>query len=371
MSTINPTTDELRSVPAEPTDGKRCPQSRVKSSDYWMRSVSFVGLHRILGAVASVPDGLTASQINESVLRERLTPTQRGARPALSTLYHYRNTLLRLRALKRLGRRLKVNLDNPAVRKILSVPVPSKSVHRLDPVAREAFASLVLKNNECRLLFFDLFITLGDQPASADEFRKEGMSVDWWHKRLQGGTTEAVFCSKTTGRLVSCASPGSKNAIMYGLRYWARDELQLIDEYCAPSGSPVTMYPLSESLDSIPSRNSAASDMIEAILSCRTGSDWTEYSVYDLIVQYCEKRRRPRVVLFAVIDWLQKEWPYHVALVPTSPALATLNTTSQFRENLELRRFYRRRGGPYISHIRIHKDVRAAHDGGLPYGFYT
>ena len=264
----------MRSVAAEPTNGEKRAQSCVKRSDYWMRSVSFVGLHRILGAVASVSEGLTASQINESVLKERLTLTQRSTGPALSTLYHYRNTLLRLRALKRVGRRLKVNLANPDVREILSVPVPSNSVQRLDPVAREAFASLVLKNDECRLLFFDLFITLGDQPVSADEFRKEGMSVDWWHKRIHGGATEAVLCSRTTDRVVNCVSPTSRMPSCMGCALGA-GRIQLIDEYCAPSGSPVTMYPLSEPLDSLQSRNSAASDMIEAILSGSTGSDWT------------------------------------------------------------------------------------------------
>ena len=60
-----------------------------------MRSVSFAGLHRILNAVADAQDGLTASQINALVLNKGLTLTPSNPRPAPTTLYHYRNTLLR------------------------------------------------------------------------------------------------------------------------------------------------------------------------------------------------------------------------------------------------------------------------------------
>ena len=338
--------------------------SSLKSNDYWMRSVSFAGLHRILGAVAAAPEGLTASEINESVLKKGLRLTQTNSRPAPSTLYHYRNTLLRLHVLKRVGRRLQANLENSRVREILRLPLPSNRARSLDPVARERFAGLVLENNECRLLFFDLFISPGFKSISAADFRKVGVSVEWWNESCEGSTTEAVLCNKTTRRVVRCASPASKNAVLYGLRYWARDELQMIDEYTTPSGRHVTMFPLSELLDARASTDSAVIDMVQAVLSLCTASDWTELSVYELILQCCETRRKPKTLLFSAIDWLLQTWPYHVALVPTSPALATLNTTSHYRESLQLQRFYRGARGPHISHIRIHKAVNLSHHGG-------
>ena len=88
---------------------------------------------RILNAVADAPDGLTASEINALVLNKGLllelvkfrgkrvgvslkagggvpvvlleglgetTLTPSNPRPAPTTLYHYRNTLLRLQALR-------------------------------------------------------------------------------------------------------------------------------------------------------------------------------------------------------------------------------------------------------------------------------
>ena len=70
-----------------------------------------------------------------------------------------------------------------------------------------------------------------------------------------------------------------------------------------------------------------------------------------------KSRRQPRLVLFRAIEMLLNKWPHHTVLIPTSRALATLTATSPQRENLELRSYYKIPSGPYISHIRIHKDI--------------
>lgn len=44
-------------------------------SQYWMRAVSFAGLHRILSAVGDAPNGLKAKEINELVLEGGVTPS--------------------------------------------------------------------------------------------------------------------------------------------------------------------------------------------------------------------------------------------------------------------------------------------------------
>ena len=111
-SIIRAGTQRNRSVPQQ----QLCTVDHLRQGDYWMRSVSFAGLHRILSAVADAPDGLTASEINELVLNKGVTLTPNNPRPAPTTLYHYRNTLLRLQAITRTGRTLKANVSDPHVR---------------------------------------------------------------------------------------------------------------------------------------------------------------------------------------------------------------------------------------------------------------
>ena len=322
-----------------------------------MRSVSFAGLHRILNAVADAPNGLTASEINDLVLKKGVTLTRRNPRPAPTTLYHYRNTLLHLHALERAGRRLRANIDNPDVSELLRLPAPVDGDQSLNAAARERFTTLVLRNEQCRSLFFNLFMPSGTDCFSAAAFRNNSISVEWSHHH-SSGTTEVVFRNPTTGRTVHYTSPTSKAAIKYGLRYWARDELQLIDEYCPPGGASTTMFPLSRPPSSTAEYESSVMQTVQFMLSLRTSDEWTVFSIFDLIVRYCEPHRQPRTVLFDAIDWLLRKWPYHTALITTSPALATLTATSSQRENFELRRYYRHsNGGPYVSHIRVHEDV--------------
>ena len=325
-----------------------------------MRSVSFAGLHRLLSAIADIKRGLTAKEINNLVLNQKVTLTPGNPRPAPTTLYHYRNTLLRLQLLRRINGRLQANVSDPNVRALLHSSVPVNHEQSLSASARERFADLVLRNEQCRSLFFDLFMPRSTDGISASVFRNKGVSVKWWHENSPDDKNRVILQNKTTFRTASCVSPVSRNAVMYGLRYWARDELQLIDEFCAPSGATVIMFPVGPPPGSSETYEAAVKDTIRSILSLRASDEWAVFSIYELIVQCCEAKRRPRKVLFGAVDWLFEEWPHHVAAIPTSPTLATLDSRATSREEMALRRYYRRSRGPYISHIRVHKDVAAA-----------
>lgn len=325
-----------------------------------MRSVSFAGMHRLLSAIAEIKTGLTAKEINNLVLSQKITLTPGNPHPAPTTLYHYRNTLLRLQLLKRINGRLQANVADPTVRALLRSPVPSNHDQLLSASARERFADLVLRNEQCRSLFFDLFMPRKTDVLSASVFRQEGVSVKWWHVNSPDGKNQVILQNKTTFRTTSCVSHVSKNAVMYGLRYWARDELQLIDEFCAPSGGTIIMFPVGPLSVSSETYDAAVGDTIRSMLSLRVSDDWTVFSTHDLIVHCCEAKHRPIEVLFGALDWLLKEWPHHVGAIPTSPTLATLDARATSREEMALRRYYRRGRGPYISHIRVHKDVTIA-----------
>ena len=338
------------------TQPQRPGKNSLQQSDYWMRAIYFAGLHRILKAVADFPNGLKAGEINDLVLKNGISLTRRSSPPAPTTLYHYRNTLIRLRALKRDGRMLRVNDDDPDVCKLLCQPAPANGDQELSLSARDRFAALVLKNEQCRSLFFDLFMPLDTSSDSVSDFRQHGFPVKWTRER-SSRAKEIVFRNGTTGRTARYASPVSVTAILYGVRYWARDELGLIDEYCRRSDGSTVMFPLSWAGGSATGIDSAVLETVRFLLSLRTPGEWTLFSIFDLISRCCERRRQPISVLSGAIERLLQEWPHHIVLIPTSRALATLTATSSQREHLELRRYYKISSGPYISHIRIHKDV--------------
>ena len=329
----------------------------MQENEYWMRAVSFAGLHRLLKAVAGFPNGLRACEINKLVQENGIALHRRSSPPAPTTLYHYRNTLLHLRALRRDGRKLHINDDNPDVCRLLGQTAPANGDQSLRDVARDPFATLVLKNEQCRSLFFDLFMPLDANSDCVSSFRQTGVPVKWTRHR-SSQASEVILQNIKTSRTVRCESPVSVAAILYGVRYWARDELGLIDEYCQQADGGTLMFPVSRPCPSAKGINAPVRQTAYFLLSLRTPGEWTRLSVFDLITRCCVEQRQPISVLSDAIDWLLREWPHHTVPIPTSRALATLTATSPQRETLELRRYYKTSNGPYISHIRVHKDIK-------------
>lgn len=338
------------------THSERPDTRKQGTSDFWMRAVSFAGLYRMLRAVAEYPKGLRASQINTLIREKKISLTLHGSSPARATLYHYRNTLLRIQALRRDGPTLTANIDNPEVCELLRQSPLANEDRSLSGVAVERFAELVLRNKQCREHFFDLFKPPSAGIISVSDFRQRGIPAKWAREgapRLK----KAVLKNSQTGLTVSCDTPVKVTSILHGVRYWARDELKLIDEYSQQDDGATVMFPLANPILNDEDTSSVV-ETVHFLLSLRTAEEWTLFSILDLIMLCCEDRRLPIDTLFRSLDWLIGEWPNHIVLIPTSHSLATLTATSPQRERLALRRYYKAPNALYISHIRIHKDVK-------------
>ena len=331
-----------------PIAGQVCSMTRPQPSDNpWMRSISFATMLRILHIAAASPHGLTSREIDLKLL-ETLPATRRSMPPARTTLYHHRNTLLKLQALQRHGPTIQPNRSHPVVQRLLRQHILEDG--GLHETAQDQFAALVLNSPECRHLFFDLFLPRVDSEGlSVCDFRYSGLPVIWV-RQYDGGTTSVLLRNDVTGRTLLCESEVAIKAVLYGLRYWARDELALVDEYSRVDGTTI-MFPIA--------RPRSVRSMIHLILSLRhQAHEWTLFSVVELIERCCVRGRHPIVILFEALRWLSNEWHGHVTLIPTTFALATLASRSPGREQLELRRYFRRtHTDPYVSHLRVHRDI--------------
>ena len=333
------------------------PDSKLPQNECWMRAVRFSAVHRILKIAAGAPDGLTAGELNSQISDRQIALTRRHSPPAPTTFYHYRNTMIRLGLLKRVGRKLHVDRDNLDVAALLRERVISDG---LTDVARDRFSSLVLQNDQCRSLFFDLFMPDDKMDFSVSDFRRSGSPVEWERAEPTETGAKGVIFRKSRPDCTVCREGHSEiNSILYGVRYWARDELKLVDEYCRKAGWTTVMFPLSAPRHSDQDIWQTANRILSgrSKLSARSASEWTVLSILDLIVHCCVKQRQPVEALFEAISLLLREWPDHTVLIPTTRSLATLAADSSLKEELALRSYYKSPQGPYISHIRIHQDI--------------
>ena len=335
----------------------------VDSRRYWMRSLSFAKLHWMLCYVAEHPSGLRAKDINHAVVANGVLHGRTGdSPPSATTLYHYRTTLVRLKALRRAGMRLCANNVDPDVRILLQNPPNSHAV--LAHAAKTAFATLVFRNDDCRSLFFDIFMPSKTSSLSVSQFRADAAPVKYTLKSSDSSVT-LLMENKSTGRkqtIVSSrtgrGSPPVVQSIPYGIRYWARRELDLVDEYYRDTEGGIVMFALAELAGWTQKKTELRiQQMAEHILSLRTTEEWTDFSVYDLITKCCVTRRRPLQVLFGAIDLLVDRCSRYIVLIPTPRYLATMGAHSLHHEHMMLRSYYRYDNGPgpYISHLRIHK----------------
>ena len=317
--------------------------------------MSFAALHRVLKLVAEAPNGLRASDINRLVIEKEVILTRRDSPPSPTTLYRYRNTLLALNAIKRDKHIFRINTCESIVCDLLRQPIqPDESI--TDEV-REKFSALVFGNKSCKSLFFRIFMpSLDDRSFSVNDFKNKGTPVTWKFRR-SGNDVEVSFRNVETKETRRYTTHSSVKAVLYGLRYWARDELKLIDEYGLQREQTTIMYPLSkgENLSSL--YKDSALEIANFILSLRNKDEWTFFSVSDLILQCCIDHRQPISALHSAIDLLHRQSPDRVVLIPTTPSLVTLTAKSSQQERLHLRRYYRSINGLLISHIRIHQSL--------------
>ena len=341
-------------------DSPRAPRAGAEgrnesgSGDYWMRYVAFAGLHRLLCRINATTSGhLTAGEVDRLVRKHNIRLGHRARPPSRTTLYHYRNTLLRLGVIRRDESYHRINRENPHVRALLAIQPPSDHTRYLPDSAREHFSALVLQNPQCRSLFFDLFSSSLHSTPSVKRFRNSALPVHW----VRLSPSEISITNSTTGRTLRCASRASIAAIPYGIRYWARDELNLVDEYWCPTTNAAVMYPIHSPPSGQVAARSRLQKTIRLILSWRKDDDWTSFSISRLIARACREHRQPRSLLFQALDWLLAKWPHHTVPIATTRGLATLTASSPQQQELILRTYYRAAKGPYISHIRLHRAI--------------
>ena len=88
----------------------------------------------------------------------------------------------------------------------------------------------------------------------------------WERVRLSEGTKVVVLRAGKNGgreRELTLRSPSEIKSVLYGLRYWARDELKLVDEFFREDTGNI-LYPIS-----LADESDAIDEMIREILSQR------------------------------------------------------------------------------------------------------
>jgi hypothetical protein len=340
---------------------------------FWMRSVQFAGLHRILHRVAKFRDGIRVTDLNQLIAEERDYWTERGV-PSKTTLYHCRNTLLQLGALERVGQKLILAWLNPTVMALVGEPPVRVKGHILPPPVRDGFATLVLANQDCYNNFFRLFLPNLPKPT-LDDFRNHAGSVVWRtvndtkidrRERPDGGkrgpgrdSPPCELRSEMTGERITLAAEIQLRSILYGVRDWACKQLRMTDEFFDVRRNGSVIFPLRHN-DCDEGNAATVNTILEAQ---HDGSEWTTVPIRDLLTTICERDGHSVDSLFRGIRHFVRSNPGYVSLIPTIPNFMTITATSRKSADFQLRSALADSRGRFISHIRFYNAIREHRNG--------
>lgn len=339
--------------PPRPEAADSASEARSPSARYWMRGVSFATLHRALCTFARSQAPVRSRDLSAFVTAD--LERVRGDTPGATTIYRYRSTLCRLGLMSNQARLWRVEMADPLVRSLVELS-PGDGASLVWP-ARVPFADLVVRHPDCRALLFDLLAPDACGTLDFDTFLTRGDPVTWRHVR-RGDHHRLDVWNRRTGQSRCFEEKQAVLSLLYGLRYWVRDELGVVDEYAELGENAATMFAVDPvAPEDGPDWEARVLDAVRFVLGARRGPTWTTMELADLIRRYCIERRQPRRVLFAGLDWLCRRRAESVALVPTPVAVATLSASSASRDHLELGRYYRDVRGRFIGDVRIHADA--------------
>ncbi len=315
------------------------------TNSLWMRGVSFVALRNLIAIVAEHPEGLRVKEMTAIGRENHRLRTAEGKIPSATTLYHYRNTLLRLGILIKINKKYYLNLNNPDVQELIDVL--STTSKQLTVAEKKCFARFVIGNSDCRKNFFNLFLP-NKSSYSLEEFIEEGQRVSW--KRYNDPGSNGVLLQNIDTEEVNLwlKSGNEIQAILYGLRYWARNELNIIDELFLEDLGGV-MYPTYIE-SKIPDSN-----IIKTILNSLSTQEWTKISIRDFALRWGPHFHISLTTIFKTLSFLIRSYPEYIVTIPTSESFATITAGSPKSEAYQLRSYLQDSSGYYISHIRIHR----------------
>jgi hypothetical protein len=319
----------------------------TKKGEYlWIRSVSFVSLRELIYALSLINNAFRAKDITDIALNLPFVITQKGEKPSPTSMYHFRNTLLHLGVFTRNRQEYSINFDDPLVIDLISCLKPGSS--KLTRKERIAWGELILRADDCRKHFFDLFMPIMEYDLQA--FIEQGGVIAWQPVETPKERTIRLYNIYNPTQTTLLQSQDEIQGILYGIRYWARNELKIIDEFFLEDLGGV-MYPIEITTENKESQ-------IIAYFREEISNEeyqWHTFSIRDILFKLGPKLRLPVNVIHRTIIKLQNNYSEFIVFIPTSKSFATLTASSPVAEKYQLRGYFQDGKGRFISHIRIHK----------------
>ena len=331
----------------------------------WMRWVNFQALREILLLIEATPAKLRAADLARLATEERILVDRNGRPLGPSSHYHHRRTLERLGLVVKRDGRYSLDYELPEAN---ALTTDTAFGRELSIAEKEAFSNVILRNQDCRDVFFKYFVQSEAMIEDLNEFiaLAQPIEMNVIQRRIDSSprSPQGALRSADTKeylRQVSirprdkpdwCALPGTNaiQAIHFGLKSWCVDQLGFLDVMYRADGI-YTMYP--KRLDQLLPTHELASRMLDLL---GFEGEWTTVRVGDFALNVGIKQRISVEQAKSILTSWMNNYPDVVAGIPTSERFVA-GGLSKGQRGMALKSFLLGRGGAYVSHLRIHHSL--------------
>ncbi len=331
----------------------------------WMRWVNFRALRDILLLVKASSNQLRAKDLVRLASEENILTGRNGQSLGASTHYHHRRTLERLGLLIKQNGLYAINDQLPEAKTLTWRSSPGST---LADQEKEAFANVVLRNEDCRNAFFRHFVQTETVMEEFREFIDRAqpieMSVFQGHTGSHRSSLQATSGSEdsflgqkhvairafNTNEWSVLSGTNAVQAIHFGLRAWSVDQLSFLDGIYR-TGGVYCLYP--KQIAQPLANDELASRMVDSL---NFESEWTTIRVGDYLLQMGIEHK---VSIEQTKDVLRSWMRQHADVVAGIPANERFiaGGVPDSQRALILRGFLLEPGGAYVSHLRIHQNL--------------
>lgn len=330
----------------------------------WMRWLDFRALRDLLLLIGEYPQGLRANELEKLATDEGVLLRRDGRPYARSIHYHHRRTLERLELIQKQKDRVTLHHQNP---EIGALTAQTSIGGRLGSAEKKAFANVVLRNRDCHEVFFTHFRPTRESVSDVWTFVERGRAVEVVvrsHFALKSGSEggRGRHDGRNRSKRVAIRADEAVDwavfdgaeavqAIHFGLRSWCVDQLGFLDVAYKSDGSYVT-FP--KHIDAPLTDQDLAARMFEGL---HFADDWATERIPDFaLTAGIEHRVSIEQAKGVLKGWITAH-PDLVAGVPTRVGFIIAGLPES-QHDLALKRYLKSSSGAYLSHIRIHRDLR-------------
>jgi hypothetical protein len=319
----------------------------------WMRWVSFAKIRDILLLIKDNNGKFRAKDLEQLGIQKKIFLTKEGKPFSHSTTYHYRKVMEHLNIVVLRNRRYWLS-ENPSMQQLMTI---ANFGNPLMLEEKLLFSSIVITNEDCRRNFFDIFMPPNKKTDyNLSTFIESGLPITYMIETTTIGK-KAILANLTTNETleIDLRDRDKINAILWGIRLWCLDELEIIDDIFLINKG-IVLFPINQ--NSSLTRKEIISYLFGSIIPT---DDWTVLSLPELTYEWSIKLKISTEKFHEALDYLYSQFPDMIVLIPTSPSFIRIMTPFEKRDKALFKGYLRDKEGRFISHMRIHKRLLEKH----------